>query len=205
MESISYRGYEIEFSQDGLTEGPREWENLGTMVCFHRNYNLGDKHNFSDADDLREFLKENDCIYLPLYLYDHSGITMNTSGFSCPWDSGRVGIIYVEKEQVRKEFGWKRITQDRREKIYKTLRQEVKTYDQYLTGDVWGYSVEGVSSCYGFYGTEYMIEEAKSAIDYHIEKRRKEHQVRVKELISNQVPLFKREEILSDTKIKKQL
>ena len=27
-------------------------------------------------------------VILPLYLYDHSGITMNTTGFSCPWDSG---------------------------------------------------------------------------------------------------------------------
>ena len=30
-------------------------------------------------------------VFLPLYLFDHSGITMNTSGFSCPWDSGQVG------------------------------------------------------------------------------------------------------------------
>ena len=33
-------------------------------------------------------------VFLPLYLFDHSGITMNTSGFSCPWDSGQVGWIF---------------------------------------------------------------------------------------------------------------
>jgi len=27
-------------------------ENLGTMICWHRRYNLGDKHNFSDAQEL---------------------------------------------------------------------------------------------------------------------------------------------------------
>ena len=39
-------------------------------------------------------------LMLPLYLYDHSGITMNTTGFSCPWDSGQVGWIYAFKEDA---------------------------------------------------------------------------------------------------------
>lgn len=49
-------------------------------------------------------------IVLPLYLYDHSGITMNTTGFSCPWDSGQVGWIYASKEDALKEFGGKSFT-----------------------------------------------------------------------------------------------
>ena len=39
-------------------------------------------------------------VILPLYLYDHSGITMNTCGFSCPWDSGQVGWIYADKAMI---------------------------------------------------------------------------------------------------------
>ena len=42
-------------------------------------------------------------VILPLYLYDHSGITMNTCGFSCPWDSGQVGWIYADKAMIDKE------------------------------------------------------------------------------------------------------
>jgi len=201
-ETIEYRGYQIEVIQDNdVCESPRDWDNLGTMVCFHRGYNLGDKHSFDDSYDFIEFAKEEKPIMLPLYLYDHSGITMRTSSFSCPWDSGQVGMIYVDKDKVKKEWGWKRLTQARREKIYKILEQEVETYDDFLTGNVWGYNVEfedDSDSCWGFFGdTDYMITEAKSAIDYHIEQKRKRHQEKVKTLISNQVPLFKREELLA--------
>lgn len=36
---------------------------------------------------------------LPLFLYDHSGITMSTGPFHCPWDSGQVGFIYMTYEK----------------------------------------------------------------------------------------------------------
>ena len=42
-------------------------------------------------------------IILPLYLYDHSGISMKTTPFSCQWDSGQVGWIYVEKKKCLQE------------------------------------------------------------------------------------------------------
>jgi len=74
---------------------------------------------------------ENICI-LPLYLYDHSGITMRTSPFSCQWDSGQVGFIYCTKErcdELGADFS----------KAEDCLRAEVEEYDQYLTGDVYGY------------------------------------------------------------------
>ena len=48
-------------------------------------------------------------VILPLYLYDHSGITMNTCGFSCPWDSGQVGWIYasaMDSSFSRKMWRW---------------------------------------------------------------------------------------------------
>ncbi len=49
-------------------------------------------------------------VILPLDLYDHSGITMNTTGFHCPWDSGQVGYIYVMPEDIRKEFSAARVS-----------------------------------------------------------------------------------------------
>jgi len=75
-------------------------------------------------------------VALPLYLYDHSGITMNTGGFSCGWDSGCVGVIVCTKEQVQEEWAGDE------EKAENYLRIEVKEYDHYLTGNVWGFSAE---------------------------------------------------------------
>lgn len=41
---------------DRLPESPRSWDNLGIMVCWHRRYDLGDRHNFCDSYDLFQSL-----------------------------------------------------------------------------------------------------------------------------------------------------
>ena len=158
--------------QDEYPESPRTWSNLGTMACFHRRYSLGDKDipfssdDFNGWDEMEAYIyKElNALIVLPLYLYDHSGITISTSSFSCRWDSGQVGFIYVTKETLQKEYG--EITEGVLETATRVLEGEVKTYDQYLTGDVYGFELvkkstcdqgheheEEIDSCWGFYGS----------------------------------------------------
>ena len=168
----------IRIEQDDNYDSPRDWDNLGVMVCFHSRYNLGDKHEYRDSDysgwDEMEaaIQKEEDAaVILPLYLYDHSGITMNTEGFHCPWDSGQVGFIFVSRAKVLEEWSKKRISKKLLAKVEEVLRQEVTTYDQYLTGDVWGYvieddDVEHIESCWGFYGREYCEKEAQDMVDY---------------------------------------
>ena len=110
-----------------------------------------------------------------MYLYDHSGITISTSSFNDRWDSGRIGFIFVSKYKIKKEG----IDET---KVEEYLKGEVSTYDQYLTGDVWGYQVyeittcslgdehkNEVESCYGFYGHDDCESEGKSVIQ-HLEK-----------------------------------
>ena len=150
----------LKIKHDELSESPREWDNLGTMVCFHRRYTLGDKHDFSTPDDFQDTVTHRNAVILPLYLYDHGGITIRTAPFSCPWDSGQVGWIYVSKEKIREEYSCKQITKDVIEKVEKVLEAEVKTYDQFLTGDVYGFVIEDedgqdVDSCWGFYGYDW--------------------------------------------------
>lgn len=170
----------VKLIRDSDAESPRSWDNLGTMACAHKRYNLGDedgtrealqiiyKHlsdkqldemGFDDGElpDIQAALeKTGQVIMLPLYLYDHSGITMSTSSFSCRWDSGQVGFIFVSKAKVRQEYGWKLLTKERIAKIEAILKGEVEVYDQYLTGDVWGFEViedDKVDSCWGFFGS----------------------------------------------------
>jgi hypothetical protein len=158
--------YTLKIEQDELLDSPRTWDNIGNMVCFHKRYRLGDNHDYDiddydSWDELEKALnREHDiAVALPLYLYDHSGITMNTTGFSCGWDSGQVGFIYVTKEKLRKEFNVKRISKAILQKATDILVGEVSTYDQYLTGDVYWFGVydesgEMVDSCGGFYGRD---------------------------------------------------
>ena len=42
--------YLIEVHQDESPESPRSWDNLGTMICFHRRYDLGDKHDYNHVE-----------------------------------------------------------------------------------------------------------------------------------------------------------
>jgi hypothetical protein len=114
-------------------------------------------------------------ILLPLYLYDHSGITISTRPFSCPWDSGQVGWTYCTPQMIRENWMKKRITKALREKAENLLRAEVETYDQYLRGDVYGYRVidpsgKEVDSCWGFFGEKYCMEEAKSIVNHRVAK-----------------------------------
>ena len=168
----------IRIEQDDNYESPREWDNLGTMVCFHRRYDLGDKHeyrsdDYSGWDELeKELVKEEDAVViLPLFLYDHGGITMNVGGFECPWDSGQVGFIFVSREKILQEWERKILSKKLLKRVEEVLRGEVKTYDQYLTGDVWGYIIEDddgehLDSCWGFYGHDYCEQEAQEALAY---------------------------------------
>ena len=187
METIKFKGCKIKTYHDEDPMNPREWDNLGFMLCFHSRYNLGDKHKYRDYDDFMHSLAceyfqphqsitdeaimarfAKDHIVLPLYLYDHSGITMSCSPFSCIWDSSQVGIIYVSKEKAKTEYGWKTLTSKRIEQIKSCLKAEVEIYDNYLTGNVFRYEItrkgECIESGNGFYHYEDMVEQAKASL-----------------------------------------
>ena len=139
-----------------------QWYDVG----YNRLYDKYECHQTTQQviedhiESLVEAVLEKHYVILPLYLYDHSGITMNTSGFSCGWDSGQVGFIYAPLED-----------DDDIEQVESNLRSEVQTYDQFLTGDVWGYVIEDedgehVDSCWGFFGYDYCEQEGKVALEY---------------------------------------
>jgi len=128
--------------------------NLGTMICFHKRYELGHKtdliaEQFRGWEGLKTYLeKEKEAvIILPLYLLDHSGLWINTSGFSCAWDSGQVGFIYTTKEKIQEFMGIKKITKSVLKKVKTMLIDEVKTYSEILEGNVWYYRVEKKKVC----------------------------------------------------------
>ena len=43
IETREYKGFTIEIWRDDYAESPREWDNVATFVCEHRNYNFGDE------------------------------------------------------------------------------------------------------------------------------------------------------------------
>lgn len=180
--------YCLHIQRDETPESPREWDNITTMACWHRRYNLGDKIDDKELEDFwRRLVRENvpeseifamaeagqlkgiritkneedpklvdvyetyywqtvlgksepkECLeyegvdkdtaiyyllddltiqhcmalmepyaeWLPLWLYDHSGITMSCGARTYPyndrWDSGQVGWIVALKETIMAE------------------------------------------------------------------------------------------------------
>lgn len=183
----SHHGHQIKIYHDTDPQNPRDWDTFGTIICRHRRYNLGDDHTFEDAraflidlvgcSDETELsnerlldLAQRKAVILPVFLYDHSGLALNTVGFHCPWDSGQVGFIYVSLEDVHSEFDAKRVSPKMRVRAEELLRSEIATYHDYISGNVYGYSVEKdgeeIDACWGFSGDYegYCLREAREVV-----------------------------------------
>jgi hypothetical protein len=209
MEEL-YKGYKIRIEQDNDPQNPREDGGMGIMICFHSRYTLGDNHSYTAGEDfiltlaeevgisakkrenlsVRELVEEisKKLVILPLYLYDHSGISMKCYRFGQhkDWDCGQVGFIYTTAKRVKELCGKRKS----HKYIEDQLIQEVETYSQYISGDVVGFIAEDqtgeqIDSCWGFYSTEEAIQEAKNEIDYHIREQEAEKARNLKEEFNN--------------------
>lgn len=135
----------------------------------------------------------------PLFVYEHSGITMSCGtlrmvndpltrddirstgrfmGDDAGWDTSFVGLIVFTEESLEPCCGTD--PKYRTEKwLSECAESEVRVYAQWLEGDVYGYSIEDANgdhldSCWGFIGYEYAEEEASRAADYAVKRVEKE-------------------------------
>lgn len=189
----------IEYDTEPELFNPRDADEVGIMLATgHRRYNLlGDAAftngylarmqtgEYEDAARALDYFGRHgllrlfprwcriylgSTVVLPLGLIDHSGISMYVGGGAHPmdpggWDSGIVGFIF-DTAKTREQIGTPV------DSIEKVLRQEVELYDQYLTGQVYSYTVEDeeentVDSCGGFLGSlNYVRQSARDAAGY---------------------------------------
>lgn len=114
---------------------------------------------------------------LPVYMYEHSGITLRTFPFSCEWDSGQLGFIWMTRKVAEAELGGTDGTLESvRTVAHRMLNVEIEMYDKYVSGEVYGFVVESlrpkpddweedewtevddhweeVDSCWGFFGMD---------------------------------------------------
>lgn len=154
-------GCNITIEPDHHAESPRDWDNMGTMACFHRRDNYGDADHGFTPESLQEHAERSDVVSLPIFMMDHSGVTILTDptvfrAFDPKgWDWGMLGYIVVDQARIKAEYG--DASQVSQEKALKVLQCEVDAYNDYLRGNVWQYEVtartgEHVGSCGGFVG-----------------------------------------------------
>lgn len=186
MEYTLKNGTVVKIKQDTFGESPREWYNLARMIFFGKYSCNGDKHNFNanDYEGWKEMKKAisnklDAAVIVPVYMYVHSGATISTKPFSCPWDSGQLGFAVVTKKDLRENYSIKRCTQKYIEKAKEHIEAEVNTLDQYIRGDVYGFEIEDkngncIDSCCGFYGHDITTNGMEDHIDAEIFEELKE-------------------------------
>lgn len=147
-------GYTLKIIPDENPLNPRtDCDHLGTMLCWHRRYSLGDSHPYDTPQDFAESAAAKDMfVCLPVYLLDHSGLYVSVNDFNDSWDSGQLGFIYCTKQDAQKWFNNTDVTED---EIKKELTAEVEEYNDYLNGAWYGFLIEGLDgevedSCGGF-------------------------------------------------------
>lgn len=167
-------GSKIEIS-NVYADSPREWTNISTMIFFGRYSHLGDDHDFN-ADDYDGWDEMENAIRNKLnvkhiqkvYGYSHGGLAISLEPFSCRWDSGVLGFAVITAENVTECMGGKYATRKNVEKAIHQIKDEIKVLDQYVNGDVWGFTIkdkEGdiVDSCGGFFGSDF---KSNGMLDY---------------------------------------
>ena len=178
--TVERSGYKhtIRLYPDTFADDPRSWDNLCKFALNMRRYDLANDFEWLDFGDYNGFSevleavleRENIVAYRAVWGYSHGGLVLSLSRagqFSCRWDSGQVGYIFVTEESMLENFPslskeeWERQADE-------WIDAEFETYNAYVKGDVYFYSVTGdlvEDSCSGFYSAEDAIEHAENEIN----------------------------------------
>lgn len=175
----------IRIVRDENPLNPRvEWDNLGTMVGWSREYNVGEErarssrdfledlagelvegdlsiHDTLTEDRLLELVREH-AVLLPVYVRGRGDGCFAGS----PSDDleGADGAIYVTLTRAAEEY-----PRDMRACAEGMLKVEVETFNHYASGEVYGWIVEcggeHLDSCWGYFDDPegYPLEQASDA------------------------------------------
>ena len=207
VETIQYRGFNIEIYQDENALSPEDMGDTGAfLVHYHRDFEIENKlcpqrilaqmliltariipSQYDDDTDDQIHRCLHNYHFFPVATYIHSGVVLSLCGDEFPdqrWDVSHVGGYFCAKSEWPK-----------RADALKHAQAMIERWNDYLSGGVFGYNIEDVDdSCWGFYGHDHaksgLLESAQGAIDYHIKTMRAEHTRRVKALLKSHAPLF---------------
>lgn len=192
VETLEYKGFTIEIHYDDHPDNPRNWDNLGTMCGYNREWNFPWEEPLVSPrlvhDDMRgeeesgweQVEKEligliGLHILIPWQIIDH--------GPCC-----RIEFLDDDSDWKRRAHGVYFATLGRALRLTPTdfknaqacLKSELYAYGLYLNGNVYAYRIMNrygteIDACYGMMdfdengsdtGTEYALSEAKEAVEH---------------------------------------
>lgn len=195
IETFEHVDFTVEIYSDDDSGNPRtDYDNLGTIYMEHGGRSIQPEGNAPDgivfnyaAYDDGEYPEDVEgkiaahrrikSVVLPVQYAYEGGVD------ECDEDDAE-GYIYVTRERVLEEYSSKILTKHLRERVETYLRGEIETYNQWATGDVYGYEItdangDDVESCWGLFGLDYCIEEAKRAAEHERTWREKQRAERL--------------------------
>lgn len=145
------------------------------LYIWHRHYSFGEKHRYRSASEFFQALLDDansghsfdfcdrmtgvtkgyervmkalgrHYLMLPIYGYEHGGLTISTGAFGDRWDSGQLGWIVASRKEVAEWRGLKRLNKKAAESELSSMRSIIQTYDDYLQGNVYGFTLYKVDS-----------------------------------------------------------
>jgi hypothetical protein len=168
--------YRITVYADEDAANPLEdWDEMGSILSLNRRHRNFDPGGIDDA-----IATNPDAV--PLSYYEHGLCRWCVAGelaagCRCPWDSVDFAGIWLPDaltlESARNYGG-----RTRQLFMRKRARQACEIYTQWCNGEVYGYQVERITacdccgeekaepvdSCWGYYGLDYCLSEAREAI-----------------------------------------
>jgi hypothetical protein len=177
-ETVEHDGqtYRIILYPDGDTPNPLEdWPEMGTILSLNR------RHGNFDPGGIEEAIEGNpDAV--PLSYFEHGLCRWSVAGelpagCRCPFDSVPFAGLWLPDAATlasARNYGGR----TRRHFLRKRARQACDAYTLWCNGDVYGYEIrrvtacpccdeersQTVDSCWGFYGVEACLAEARAAI-----------------------------------------
>ena len=178
----TYKEYTIEIHYDDAPLDPRGDDNLGMLWLTHGRYDFPQEIDI-DPTEITETTVydaiDKACdppVILHVYMMDHSGLAFSFApfgGYHGHFDSSCVGFTFTTMERIKDYLGFEELNDDRKAQIREILWTELKEYEAYVNGQVYGYRIlkddELVDSCWGFIGgTNDALTAAKDYINYSL-------------------------------------
>lgn len=159
---------------DECPDDPSRWLDREVHYAFfHRKYSLNRNFkigNIHDDFDAFERFRERECgkgkyAFIPVYMYDHSGLAFSFGSFNDHWDSGLLGFIWYNIKRLKKSYAI-----EDEEKLEGAVKAEAEQFFAYVSGDTYCYEVrdeEGnvLDACGGFYLEKDAEECAKESLE----------------------------------------
>lgn len=130
---------------DEYSESPRLDDNVATILTWERDYSSPDENNDTfeefaekhgvdvskewDLDSVMDAMREEGYYVVPVYALHHGVAHYSINDFNDPWDSGVVGVAFCKKQEG---------LPDNDDYLRKIIDREVKTYDAWVNGKIYG-------------------------------------------------------------------